>query len=83
MTDRRHAALPPNLPPRGLARTEAAAYVGVSATKFDEMVHDGRMPPAKIIDSRRVWDIRKLDKAFDALPDAAEKNDNPWSGFAA
>lgn len=44
-------------------------YVGVSATKFDEMRHDGRMPEPKLIDGRKVWDVRQLDIAFDALPD--------------
>lgn len=75
MITRRHTALPPTLAPRGLARTEAAAYVGVSPTKFDEMVDDGRMPPAKIIDARRVWDRLALDKSFDALPDGGDQND--------
>jgi excisionase family DNA binding protein len=30
--------------PRGMSRDEAARYVGVGATKFDEMVKDRRMP---------------------------------------
>lgn len=60
--------------PRGLSRLESADYIGVSATKFDEMVEDGRMPGPKIIDARRVWDVRKLDIAFEALPDRATKN---------
>ena len=32
---------------RGLQREMAARYVGISATKFDEMVDDGRMPKPK------------------------------------
>jgi predicted DNA-binding transcriptional regulator AlpA len=75
----RHDALPPNLPPRGLSRPEAAAYVGVGVTKFDEMVEDGRMPPPKCIDNRKVWDLRALDRAFDALPaETAASADNAW-----
>ncbi|WP_274627590.1 helix-turn-helix transcriptional regulator [Arvimicrobium flavum] len=71
--------LPPNLPPRGLSRTEAAAYVGVSASLFDQMVGDGRMPKPKEINGRRVWDIRRVDKAFDELPgDDAEMTDE-WA----
>lgn len=54
--------------PRGLSRTEAAEYVGVGASLFDEMVSDGRMPPAKCINRRRVWDRRELDDAFAQLP---------------
>jgi excisionase family DNA binding protein len=69
---RQKSILPQSLPPRGICREEAAAYVGVGVTKFDQMVADGRMPAAKQIDGRRVWDVRKLDKAFDALPDSDE-----------
>lgn len=54
-------------PRRGLSCAESADYIGVSVSKFLEMVADERMPKAKIIDRRRVWDIRKLDQAFDAL----------------
>lgn len=82
---RRHDALPASLPPRGLSRVEAAAYVGVSATKFDEMVADGRMPRAKSIDRRRVWDRLGLDKAFAALPDeagGADADADVWSQMA-
>jgi predicted DNA-binding transcriptional regulator AlpA len=60
--------LPASLPPRGLSREESAAYVGVGATKFDEMVADGRMPAPKKIDGRKVWDRLNLDSAFVALP---------------
>jgi hypothetical protein len=34
------------VPRRGLSRSEAAMYVGISAAKFDELVADGRMPAA-------------------------------------
>lgn len=67
--------LPRSLPPRGLSREQAAAYVGISPSLFDKLVADGRMPPAKRLNSRNVWDIRKLDVAFDAIGDDGE---NPW-----
>jgi len=54
-------------PRRGLRRDEAAEYFSVSATKFDEMVRDGRAPQPFHIDGRKVWDIHDLDEAFDAL----------------
>lgn len=38
-------------PRRGLNREEAAIYVGVGTTKFDEMVNDGRMPKPKRVDA--------------------------------
>ena len=67
--------------PRGVCRVEAALYVGISPSKFDALVADGRMPPPKIIDSRKVWDMRSLDLAFDALPgDGGDSN--PWDGAA-
>lgn len=66
------------LPRRGLSRDEAATYVGVSAVKFDEMVADGRMPTPIRIDARKIWDIRLIDLAFDALP--REDPTNSWDG---
>ena len=54
-------------------------YIGISAAKFDEMVADGRMPGPVQIDARKVWDIRSIDLAFDAL---ANENlaPNSWEG---
>jgi predicted DNA-binding transcriptional regulator AlpA len=43
--------------PRGLSRVDAAAYIGISATTFDQLVKDGRMPPPKRINSRTIWDV--------------------------
>ncbi|MFZ5616216.1 MAG: helix-turn-helix transcriptional regulator [Pseudomonadota bacterium] len=63
----RASPLPSGSLPRGLRRPEAAAYVGLGETKFDELVKDGRMPRPKRIDGRVVWDRRALDAAFDAL----------------
>lgn len=60
-------------PPRGLCREEAARYIGVGPTKFDEMVADGRMPKPKRIDSRTIWDRVSLDVHFSALSE--EKDD--------
>lgn len=73
--------LPLSLPPRGLDRVQAAAYIGVGTSKFDTMVADGRMPKPKKIDGRRVWDRHEIDKAFDALPNEDKRlNVNPWDG---
>jgi hypothetical protein len=65
--------------PRGLRREVAAAYIGVSATKFAQLVEDGRMPRPTQIDGCVVWDRRKLDEAFDTLSDN-EQSRNPWDG---
>jgi predicted DNA-binding transcriptional regulator AlpA len=65
---------------RGLSRNDAAAYVGCGPTKFDEMVADGRMPPPRRIDGRKVWDVVELDSHFDALPhdDLAAATGSSW-----
>jgi hypothetical protein len=65
------------VPRRGLSRDEAAMYIGVSAGKFDA---DGRMPGPVKIDSRKVWDVRSLDLAFDALPRENHSAPNSWDG---
>lgn len=57
------------IPRRGLSREEAAMYVGIGTTKSEQLVNDGRMPKPKRVDTRKVWDVRKLDIAFDSLPD--------------
>lgn len=57
-----------------MSRVEAARYIGVGATKFDEMVSDGRMPRPRRIDGRVVWDRLKIDAAFSDLPDEARTN---------
>jgi predicted DNA-binding transcriptional regulator AlpA len=55
--------------PRGMSRDEAARYIGVGTTKFDEMVADRRMPRPKRIDGRVVWDRLKIEAAFTDLPE--------------
>lgn len=63
---------------RGLSRVEAAGYIGVSPTTFDKMVLAGEMPGPKRVGTRKIWDVRALDLAFDALPgedSAPETND--------
>ncbi len=67
--------LPASLPPRGLSRAQSAAYVGIGATKFDELVRDGRMPQPKQIDERKVWDRHQLNEAFSALPGGGQESD--------
>ena len=76
----RHDALPPPTR-RGLHREEAAAYVGVSPSTFDKMMAEGLMPAALAVYGRKVWDVRALDRAFDALPGGpASAQDVPDDG---
>jgi predicted DNA-binding transcriptional regulator AlpA len=65
--------------PRGLSRVQAASYVGVSPSLFDEMVKDGRMPQPKRINTRTVWDKRQLDEAFAALPGGDSEEIEDWN----
>lgn len=76
MADRDHV-LPASLAPRGLSRAQAAAYIGVSPSLFDEMVKDARMPQPIRINSRVLWDRVQLDDAFAELSEAKDGND-PW-----
>ena len=76
MTER-HNILPLP-PPRGLSREQAAAYIGVGANLFDEMVEDGRMPKPKTINRRNVWDRHELDEAFARLPHKGTRATEDW-----
>lgn len=69
--------------PRGLSREQAAAYVGVGPTTFDEMVAAGQMPRPKAIGARRVWDRVALDAAFESLPPAGEAAPKPAANDSA
>lgn len=62
-------------PPRGLSREEAARYIGVGLTKFDELVASRRMPRPKRIDGRVIWDRIALDAAFSELPEDGNRID--------
>jgi predicted DNA-binding transcriptional regulator AlpA len=61
-------------PRRALNRVEAALYVGLSATAFDKLVHDAKMPKPVRLGTRVVWDIHALDAAFDRLAETDAKN---------
>jgi predicted DNA-binding transcriptional regulator AlpA len=64
--------------PRGLSRLEAAGYVGVSGSTFDQMVKDGRMPAPKRVNARTIWDMWQLDDAFEALPSDGDQERDPF-----
>jgi excisionase family DNA binding protein len=53
---------------RGLSRQEAAEYLGISASKFDELRAARQIEAPRLIGTRKLWDIRDLDMAFEALP---------------
>lgn len=65
-------------PPYGLRRLEAAHYVGLGATKFDQLVRDGRMPKPVALDTVKVWRRDELESALADLADEKTAIDNPW-----
>jgi predicted DNA-binding transcriptional regulator AlpA len=66
-----------SLPRFAVRREEAAASVGVSPTKFDEWVKDGRMPPGRKIDGVVLWDVAEIYEAWVGLRDG-EYSKNPF-----
>jgi predicted DNA-binding transcriptional regulator AlpA len=65
--------------PRGLSRTDAAAYIGIGVSKFDQLIEDGRMPRPRRVDGRVLWDRYALDDAFESLP--SDEAPNPLDNF--
>ena len=66
----------------GLPELEAAAAIGVSTTKFREMVEKKLMPQPRTADGKLVYDIDELRAAFKALPhrgENAEREVDTWA----
>lgn len=76
--------LPDNLAPIGVSREQAAEFIGIGATLFDRLIADGRMPDARMLNGRLVWDVAEVAAAFRSLPHRSEAVDanagsgNPW-----
>lgn len=67
---------------RLLSHVEAAAYVGVSVSTFNLLVSERFMPTPHRLRGRKLWDVRALDRAIDALSQDAEPAEaNPWDEF--
>jgi hypothetical protein len=64
---------------RGLSRTEAAIYLGISPSKFDELRKDGRVGPPKVLDGRLIFTVERLDEFLDALPDENHEAAEDWT----
>lgn len=54
--------------PRLLRRERAAGYLGVSPSKFDQLVAIGVLPPPKRLATISAWDRADLDALVDNLP---------------
>ena len=57
-----------------MSREEAARYIGVSATTFDRLIAERRMPKPMRVGKRVIWDRLKLDAAFTELGEEASEN---------
>jgi len=69
--------------PRGLSTDEAARYIGVGRTMFEELVASRKMPRPKRVGSRVIYDRFEVDACFSDL-DSAPSNrlDDLLSGAA-
>ncbi len=61
----RAARIPLGAWPRGLSYRQAAAYAGVSDNKFLAEVEEGLWPKPETRGSRKIWDRRRMDEAWD------------------
>ena len=76
----------PKFLPRCMSRIDAAHHVGVSPVSFDRMVEAGTMPrPRRALPTnRKIWDVRELDDAVDALPHEGDGNGvDTWHDYGA
>jgi hypothetical protein len=64
---------------RGLSRIEAATYLGISPSKFDELRKANRIAPAKVLDGRLIFTTERLDEFLDALPDENQTDKDDWT----
>ena len=62
--------------PRGLRADDAASYLGMSKTKFLELVDKGTIPRAFTIDSIKIWDRFDLDAVIDAAKEVEAPSKN-------
>ena len=53
--------------PRVLNRRLAAAYVGVTAGRFEQLIREKIIPEAIVIDRNRLWDICALDQVINTI----------------
>jgi hypothetical protein len=67
------------VPRRGLSGTEAAMYLGLSLSKFDELRKANRIAPPKVLDGRLIFTVERLDEFLDSLPDENQTSNDGWA----
>lgn len=68
--------------PRLMRAVVAASYLGMSETKFRELVHAGKIARPKRQDGLVSWDVRDLDAFADALPRDDDPANDDWVGIS-
>ncbi len=65
----------------GLPEEEAAVSIGVSPTKFRELVARNLMPKPRKIDGRKSYDVDELRESYKSLPKEGEDlGADTWAG---
>ena len=64
---------------RGFSRREAATYIGISSSKFDELRKANRIAPPKVLDGRLIFTVERLDEFLDLLPDENQTSNDDWT----
>jgi predicted DNA-binding transcriptional regulator AlpA len=66
------AILPESLPPVGISREQAAAFIGIGESLFDRLVAARKMPEPRMVGGRLIWDVAEVATAFRAIPHRSE-----------
>ncbi|MDR3461720.1 MAG: hypothetical protein P4L76_05320 [Beijerinckiaceae bacterium] len=67
----------------GLTRLEAAAFIGVTPSAWDDLVANGDMPQARRLGAFERWDRRQVEAAFSLAPQAEDaRKPGPYSDVA-
>jgi prophage regulatory protein len=65
---------------RMMKAADAAAYLGMSRSKFAALVNDGTLPQAIRFGGLVVWDKRRLDDFIDGMSETSETPSGDWEG---
>ena len=71
--------LPFGVVPFAVSRETAAELLGVSPNHFDKLVKGGKLPEARALDGRILWDSSELRAAWRAMPRRGQQSaGNEW-----
>ena len=65
---------------RGLSQLKTTTYLGISASKFDELCRKANgIAPPKVLDGRLIFTVERLDEFLDSLPDENQADNSDWT----